>query len=128
MGERERRGAVVSKACRRKRRSQTDTLERWAERVESLVLMGFVEAGTPLVHPHFVRSQLAVLGSSELPTQRSLPFPQRTMTHRSEDASANFWLFLPFVGFCAIVSGRSGPPKRHIALPTRVLVELGKLF
>ena len=69
---------------------------------------------------------------SESSTQSSLPVLQRTTTHLSEDVSADSW-----GGSCqhllgssqpAIVSGRLGPPKRHIALQTRLLVELGRLF
>ena len=106
--------------------------------------------GTPLGHPEFVRSQLAGLSEthdqlmekvlsvqnltthSGSSTRSSLPVLQRTTTHLSEDASADSWggtcQHLLGSSLFAIVSGRFGPPKRHTALQTRLLVELGRLF
>ena len=81
-------GAAASKGFQRRRRAQTDTPERQAERAESLVLMGEVSAGrhalegAPLAGIQRTLDQLR--DPVRRPTVPCAPLPQPILQHQAE--------------------------------------------
>ena len=82
-------GAAASKALQRKRRTQTDTPERRADRAQSLVLMGEVSAGrhalegAPLA-PGTQRTLDQLRDPVRRPTTAYAPLPQALLNHHVE--------------------------------------------
>ena len=82
-------GAAASKGFQRRRRAQTDTPERRAERAESLVLMGEVSAGrhalegAPLA-PGIQRTLDQLRDPVRRPTVPHAPLPQPILQHQAE--------------------------------------------
>ena len=82
-------GAAARKGFQRRRRAQTDTLERRAERAESLVLMGEVSAGrhalegAPLA-PGTQRTLDQLRDPVRRPTMPYAPLPEPMLHHQAE--------------------------------------------